>query len=187
MFNLKPFSLIAAALSLSFSLTGYAQSANPDFAVNTNADEVTTDDAVFIVEKVTQNKYQLSVWSGMHSHEAADFNGDKRDDFIGLIKSAKDEKSENPPTHLMVILGDAAKTPFEKAKDYSLIALDQGTPGDFPEAFLAVEKKGLASAFAKIGCKSDRAIQMIEEASTAFYLCWDNGKFEFMRDLEDMP
>lgn len=188
---MKGMLLSAAALSLFLGGTARAESMafhqNNVVSHNAYANELTNDDAIYIVEKVTRNQYQLSVWSGMHSHEVADFDGDNNADFIALIKSARDDKSAHPPTHLIVIPGEASRQPFEKATNYSVVELSEGTPGDFPDGYLAVEKKDDAATFAKIGCKSDRAIRMIEEASTAFYLCWDNGKYAFMRDPEDIP
>jgi hypothetical protein len=185
--------LSLSALALSLFLGGMARAEsmalyqNNAVSQNADTDELTNDDAIFIVEKVTRNQYQLSIWSGMHSHEVADFDGDHDADFIALIKSAKEDKSAHAPTHLIVIPGEATRRPFEKATDYSVVELSEGTPGDFPEGYLAVEKKDDAATFAKIGCKSERAIRMIEEASTAFYFCWNNGKFEFLRDPDDVP
>lgn len=185
--------MLLSAAALSLFLGGMARAESMAFhqnnvvSQNADANELTNDDAGDIVEKVTRNQYQLSVWSGMHSHEVADFDGDNDADFIALIKSARDEKSAHPPSHLIVIPGDPLRRPFDAATDYSVVELNEGTPGDFPEGYLAVEKKDEAATFAKIGCNSDRAIRMIEEASTAFYFCWDNGKYTFMRDPEDIP
>lgn len=149
--------------------------------------DLNSDQAMSVVSKTTQDKYQLSIWAGMHSWETVDLNNDNLKDFVALIKDSKNKKSENPPTHILIIHGQKNEKDFSLSKDQVIIPLNSGTPSDTEDSFTVVTQKTNKAIFKTIGCASSSAIKLTEEASTAFYLCWKKNKYEFLRDPEDTP
>lgn len=148
---------------------------------------INSDQAMSIVTKVSKQKYKLSIWAGMHSWETADLNGDHHEDFVALIRESADKKSENSPTHIMLVHGKKSEKDFSLSKEPLIINLDSGVPADSEDSFTVASKKSNLSLFKIIGCSSESAIKMTEEASTSFYLCWKNKRYQFLRDPSDTP
>jgi hypothetical protein len=103
---------------------------------------INSDQAYSIVAKSTNTEFELSIWSGMHSWLADDFNNDNNLDFVALVykKGAK----KNNPTHLLVLEGLNKLDKFDQYKNKHIIELNAGVPADIEEAstsfYLCYEK-----------------------------------------------
>lgn len=151
--------------------------ANPGIAGGVNS-----DDAEQIVNDATKGDFALSIWAGMHSWETVDLNDDGNLDFVGLVQKSK--QKETNPTHILVVHGKSKEAKFKEFLTKNVIELDQGIPADSPESFVVeTDKKILKRA----QCSSNVAIKMVEEASTAFFLCYEKGMYQFTRDPNDTP
>lgn len=146
------------------------------------AGSVNSDDAEQIVKDATKGEFSLSIWAGMHSWETVDLNDDGNPDFVGLVQKAK--QKETHPTHILVVHGKSKESKFNDFLTTNIIELDQGIPADSPESFVVESDKKILK---RSQCTNKVAIKMVEEASTAFFLCYQKGRYEFTRDPNDTP
>ena len=142
------------------------------------------------VEKIISvnlsESYDLSTWV-IQPWLSYDLNSDGIEELIALIreKNAPIEHGNKPPTHIIIFHRQKSEQNFDTVKEKFLVKMDQGQPmsGDRNSFILNKDSKFLKT----IGCLNQVAIQMIEEASTSFYLCWSGKKYEFYRDAHDTP